>query len=1334
MQQAAYDSIPPGERDALHLAIGRRLADASGDEAIEDHLFAIVHHLGVAAGAIEAPAELARLVELHLQAARQARRTGAYEPAANLLDVALGLLPRAGALRAGLERSLLLDRAVNRAQLGRHEEAGHDFSAALDRSSTVLDRVAVREEWIQGLLNAADYLGVLQQGAAALDELGVELPPGPDGRVAAGMELLEQGLAGLDADSIGALEQLPAIEDPRAERVAAILSAISPSAHMTDGTEHWFIWVAFRGLKLFREAGNCAFSCHGYSLVGMTLCAIGDVERGYAFHRLAVSLAERYEDPTQLCRTTVCFGFHQPWRDSLAETVETSRRGWRYSLDAGDWFNAQWAAATLLRGGLHSGGSLLQLRSDAASCAEFLAVRGPEMAALSEPTIALCDHLSGAAGVDSPYEDEAHAWFEAVEPLENEALRVWSQIPGLMALLMDGRDAEVVTLARRIWPRYEVFRRFGDGGELHFLHGLASAREAIRLGGPADEARAQLAELEVWSHESPRAYGAKAELLRATIARSEGAVDDALDGFLRAARMAEDESVHHVSALASLGAARIQSDLERAPYADLHRLDARQALLRWGALRLATSVPSAHASTSLTSATTSSPTPGWSATWSSGRGGERALDLEAVLSAADAISSKLDEAELLRRMLTLAVENAGADAGVLVLTPPTGPTVRARWRADGADGRFEALDLPLTEATFLCLRAVHYVLRTGEPIVVGRVERDGRFARDPHVVADGVRSMLVLPLRRGGTTAAVLLLENRLSHDAFTEDRVQLLTTLSSQMAIALDNARLVAELGRSRDAAVARGEDLRSEVRDRSRALDAALHLQGVVFDALSEGVCGLGADGRILLANPAAHALLGVSPGQLLGRPFHDEFHRRAGEGSRADSCGVCAGTTDASIDAILQRADGTSLEVDCQAAALPQGATGIARVLSFRDVGPQRALQEQALRTRKIEAVGQFVAGLAHEFNNLLTPMRGHLSWLREAEVADSALGQALADMESASARAATLIQQLLAFGRRSSVFQVPVDVCAAAAEVVATLEAEAPSHIRVTFESDVEAVWTRADAQQLQQVVLNVCANAVEALDRPEFVQRGSGRVAVRVSGITLSDAEATAAGEGARPGSWIEVRVSDDGPGLDDETRERLFEPFFTTRPLGQGTGLGLAVVLGIVKQHGGWVAVENRPEGGAEFRIYVPHVDANAISGSMRMPTGGPDPARRRVLVVDDEAVVRRVSEMILERAGFEVDTAIDGHAGVKAALGSRFDAILLDLSMPGIDGWETLRQLRVNGFAGPIVLTSGYNLPAEGAKTQADLWDGFLPKPFDAAALRTAMDAVLPPEDGPEA
>ena len=1326
VQQAAYRMSPAEERAQIHHLAGQRLLESAGEDHLDEHIFEIVGHLNAASDVIEDGAAVRSLVELNLRAARRARASGAYGPAASLLDVACSQLPRVAIVPPGLERALLLERGISRAQLGRGPEASADFEGALQLSTDADDLVDVRMAWIQGLLYAADYLGVLEQGAAALVDLGVELPETADARAARGLELLEDLTRDLTPEGILAMGDLPEMGDPVAIRVAGVLAAISPSAHMTDHSERWFMWVAFRGLQLFSERGNAVASCHGYSLVGMTLCAIGDVARGYAFHRLAVTLAERYADPVQLSRTTTCFGFHQSLRESHAAAAETGRRAWRHSLDAGDWFDAQWASVTVLRSRLHGGTPLASLRDDAVQFDEFLRSRGPEMAALCVPMRDVADRLSGAAADASPYASEDHEWFESVDHLENEALRVWTQTAGLLCLLVEGRNAEVCELARRIWPRYLVFRRFGDGGELHFIHGMAAASHAPGSDGDSQEARGQLTELEVWACESPAAYGAKAALLRAAIAEAEGELEVALDGYLEVPRFAGGEIPAHVEALAALGAARIQTSRGRASYAALHRTDARRAWLRWGATRLAKGSVLDLARPQMRPPA-GAPSTGVSWPYSSTVGAGSDLDLTAVLDAANTLASQTREEELIRRVARLASENAGADTGALVVLMEGGARLRATWTmpSDGSY-EFQTVDTPLEQAHGLAVALVRYVLRTREAVVVDRVDADPRFARAARLAARGIQSALAIPLERGGTTSAVLILENRLTPAVFAPERVRLLTMLSSHMAIALDNARLVAELQQARDAAVALGEDLAAEVASRGLALTSARQIHGAVLGALSEGVVGVGPDGRVRLANPAAHALLAADADALVGVAFHDAFHAPAEGASPTDPCPVCwsdANTTTA--EAQLRRADGTTIVVEWALRHVPEAPSEVVRVLSFRDVRRRKELESRLLESRKLEALGQFVAGVAHEFNNLLTPLMGHVSLLRAGEQEGSRRGRALADMQVATQRAAALVERLLAFGRRSTLTRAPRNVVEMAAEVAHRLAGALPASLQLSFAAPEEPMWIQADGQLVAQVLQSLIDNAREALMTTGFTPTGPGHITVTVEGLDLTSAEAAASGSTLERGRYVVISVADNGPGVEAAIREHLFEPFFTTHRLGEGTGLGLPAVQGMVQQHRGGVTLLPAPGGGSVFRVYLPRRDP-PTDGTSTPERGAGDLERRRTaLVIDDEGFVREVVSCILEPHGFDTLEAENGKVGVELLVqcADTVDIVLLDLAMPIMDGWAALAAIRERGYAVPVLLLSGYDFVQVEADEQAQ---GFLPKPFTSEQLWDSVERVL--------
>ncbi len=329
-----------------------------------------------------------------------------------------------------------------------------------------------------------------------------------------------------------------------------------------------------------------------------------------------------------------------------------------------------------------------------------------------------------------------------------------------------------------------------------------------------------------------------------------------------------------------------------------------------------------------------------------------------------------------------------------------------------------------------------------------------------------------------------------------------------------------------------------------------------------------------------------------------------------------------------------------------------------------------------------------------------------------------------MERSSRRAAALVQQLLAFGQQSSVFLTHVNAGSTVREVVELIARGLPPSVSIECSIERDDLWFRGDPRQLEQVVSNLCSNAHDALEGgPE-----AGQIRVSVSSRTVSPEEADRTADGSRPGDWVEILVADNGEGIDPATRERLFDPFFTTKAIGRGSGLGLAVVLGIVRQHGGWIAVSDAPGGGGEFRGFLRQVSAPATLDTAKPAQPAEQPAAPRVLIIDDESVVRRLASIVLEREGYAIEQAPDGNAGLQALRDAErdFDLVLLDLSMPGLDGWETLDAIRAEGFEVPVVLISGFNLSEE-ERMELGGAQGFLPKPFYGRQLIDAVESILP-------
>ncbi len=369
---------------------------------------------------------------------------------------------------------------------------------------------------------------------------------------------------------------------------------------------------------------------------------------------------------------------------------------------------------------------------------------------------------------------------------------------------------------------------------------------------------------------------------------------------------------------------------------------------------------------------------------------------------------------------------------------------------------------------------------------------------------------------------------------------------------------------------------------------------------------------------------------------------------------------------------------------------------------DISERKALEEQLGRAQRLEALGLLAGGIAHDFNNLLTAISGYTGLALEHGGRENELiRRDLAEVRTAAGRAADLTRQLLAFGRRQVLARTVVDLNDVVLEAQSLLERVIGEQVTVVTSLDPNLVRVHADAGQLGQVLVNLALNARDAM--PD-----GGALTIATSNL---DGDAV-------------VTVSDTGHGMDEQTREHIFEPFFSTKPVGEGTGLGLAMVHGIVQQTGGEITVESAPGDGATFRIVLPGTHekpAQTVAPVQTSPRGS-----ETILLVEDEDIVRRLVAEMLEGQGYRVVAA----AGPADALEvtEPYDLLLTDVVMPSMSGPE-LAELLVERTPGVGVLfTSGYSgaTAAAGGALTADL----LQKPFTieqlARKVREALDARL--------
>ncbi|MGE5184425.1 MAG: response regulator [Acidobacteriota bacterium] len=373
---------------------------------------------------------------------------------------------------------------------------------------------------------------------------------------------------------------------------------------------------------------------------------------------------------------------------------------------------------------------------------------------------------------------------------------------------------------------------------------------------------------------------------------------------------------------------------------------------------------------------------------------------------------------------------------------------------------------------------------------------------------------------------------------------------------------------------------------------------------------------------------------------------------------------------------------------------------------DATAVRALETRMIDAQRAESLGVLAGGLAHDFNNLLVAVIGSAE-LALRELAPGAAGRgAIENIRDAGLRAAELTAQLLAYAGRGGAGTTRVYIAALVDELRRIVAPTIPEGVRVTIDIPGELAM-RGDPAQVRQVAINLIANARDAL------AGRSGTIAVRGHELVHDGTNHEDDVLAAPAGTYVVLEVADDGPGFDSDTRRRVFEPFFTTKATGQG--VGLAAVLGIVRAHGGGIRVASAPGRGARFSVLWPAAERARTASE-------PPHAAPTVLVVDDEDLVREVLARMIEDLGYTAVAVRDGAAALAAVDGQKIDAVLLDLTMPQMNGAEVMVELRARRPELPVVLCSGYDRGAAGP-VQAD---AYLPKPFRIDALERTLAKLL--------
>jgi signal transduction histidine kinase len=425
--------------------------------------------------------------------------------------------------------------------------------------------------------------------------------------------------------------------------------------------------------------------------------------------------------------------------------------------------------------------------------------------------------------------------------------------------------------------------------------------------------------------------------------------------------------------------------------------------------------------------------------------------------------------------------------------------------------------------------------------------------------------------------------------------------------------------------------------------------------------------------------------------------------------------------SFETIRMAKDGRRIAVSVTMSPLRDGdgrIIGASKI--FRDITERKALEAQLRQAQKMEAVAQLAAGVAHDFNNVLVAILMNLGLLQNNPSIGEDTRESLREVEKHTVRATNLTRQLLLFSRQQAARIGPVELNSLITDLLVMLRRLLGENIEISLQGAPEGSWINADAGMMEQIVMNLCINARDAMSQGGLLTIGTSTVEIPArQGKSHPD---------ARPGRFVCLTIADTGCGMDETLLPRIFEPFFTTKEVGKGTGLGLATVYGIARQHGGWVEVESTVGKGSVFRVYIPGagpVGAVEIPAQDQGVKGGAE----TLLLVEDEVFVRRTIALSLRRLGYAVLEAGNG-AEALAVWKDHHEKISLlftDTLMPGnMTGLDLAAHLRKEKESLKIISSSGYRIEPAGGLPPKGPPIVYLPKPYAPITLaRTVRDCL---------
>jgi PAS domain S-box-containing protein len=1177
VHEAAYEMIPQSDRAVQHLRIARLLRSRADIHDTDENVFEIVNQYNSGWELVTDETEKLTLLRLNIRAGTKAKEAIAHASARNYFAQAAALLPPDAWSRNYDEAfELFLSYSECEYLTGNFLEADTLFDLLLRMAASDLDRAKVYSLRMRVYQVAGKYDEAVNVSCAALRLFAVDIPESDEElqtQVAAGLRDVPINLGSRAISDVLDLEEAM---DTKVRAMINLLVEAVPCAYI--GQPKLFPLLTLNAVNASLIHGNTDQSSFAYAVYAIMLVSVvGDIPSGFEFSEMALRLNDKFENRRLQGTLLHLHADHiNFWRRPFATGLPMLDKAFIDCLNVGDLVYSGFLAFETVWQLIEAGESLESVMAQSASYRDFARQSRNEhiyqtilmerqfVASLQGNTLTALQ--LGQSGFD-----EAESYRAIVKATFGCGIFFYHVIKQILAFL-DGRYAEALEWAAKAEPSLGAAMAMPIEATYHFFHALTLTALYPSASRSQQETDAGILETKLkkaglWAHNCPRNFLARHLLISAEMARISGHNHDAMRLYDDAIRSAHESGLLHNEALANELAARFHLMEGFDTIALAYLRNARGCYQRWGAAgkvrQLDETYPILREESLHGLSVPAGDTP------------VGHLDFATVAKMSQAVSGEIVLEKLIQSLMDIAIQNAGAVRGLLILARGAEHILEAEATTERATVTVRLRQTPVTSAD-LPETILRYVIRTRQSVLLGDASAANQFSNDDYFQRVSARSILCLPLVKQTQLIGVLYLENNLAANAFTPDRFTVLRLLASQAANSLENARLYA--------------DLQKENLERKRA-EEGMQRQKAHLDELLElapqSIVLMDGDNVVTRINREFTRVFGYTPEEALGRtiadlivpedqrPSYDENTIRIAALERVDS------------EMVRQRKDGERLDVSIVAAPVPLSGGKIGTYVIYRDITARKESEEELRRSeanlRKAEAelahvtrvttMGQLAASIAHEVNQPISGIvingNACMRWLDRAAEDPASIEEARATllrMIRDGNRAGEIITRIRALFKKTESAKGPLDINETIKEIIGLAKSEMEKQrvaLRLELTPDLQPVL--GDKVQLQQVMLNLILNAIEAMTT---VEERSRELLIQTQHLD---------------GREVLVTVRDSGPGLDSASMDKVFAAFHTTKP--GGLGMGLSISRSIVESHSGrlWAAAHDGP--GATFRF-----------------------------------------------------------------------------------------------------------------------------------------------------